>query len=301
VEFGGDGGFEGEGLLGEGVIEGEFPGVEHEARGLDFLFRRVAVDGVAEDGTGEAVFHVDADLMGASGEEAALDEGAVFVDGEAFPLGDGFFAGAVVEDGHALAVDGVAADEVLLAAFVFGWDAVDDGEVGFGDATVGEGFGEAAVGAVVLGDDDAAGGVFVEAMDDAGAGFTADAGEVVAVMEEGVDEGAVGVAGGGVDDEAGGFVDDEDVAVLIEDFDGDVLGDDFDGGGVGDGEGDEVAGANDGAGLGGFGVETAVVGFDEVLEAGAGVPGEAGVEEAVEAFSSVLGLVSGELEIGHGG
>ena len=118
------------------MVEGEFPGVEHEARGLDFLFGGMAVDGVAEDGTGEAVFHVDADLMGAAGEEAALDEGAVFVDGEAFPLGDGFFAGAVVEDGHAFAVDGVAADEVLLAAFVFGRDAVDDGEVGFGDATI---------------------------------------------------------------------------------------------------------------------------------------------------------------------
>lgn len=136
VKFGGDGGFEGEGLLGEGVVEGEFPGVEHEARGLDFLLGGMAVDGVAEDGTGEAVFHVDANLMGAAGEESALDEGAVFVDGEAFPLGDGFFAGAVVEDGHAFAVDGMATDEVLLAAFVFGWDAVDDGEVGFGDATI---------------------------------------------------------------------------------------------------------------------------------------------------------------------
>jgi hypothetical protein len=31
------------------------------------------------------------------------------------------------------------------------------------------------------------------------------------------------------------------------------------------------------------------------------VLGEAGVEEAVEALSGVLGLVSGELEIGHGG
>lgn len=127
------------------------------------------------------------------------------------------------------------------------------------------------MGAVVLGDDDAAGGVFVEPVDDAGASFTAYAGEVVAVMEEGVDEGAVGIAGGGVYDEAGGFVDDEDVAILVEDFDGDVLGDDFDGGGVGNGEGDEVAWADDGAGLGGFGVEAAVVGLDEVLEAGAGV------------------------------
>jgi hypothetical protein len=96
----------------------------------------MAVDGIAEDGAGEAVFHVNTDLVGAASEQTALDESAFGVDGEALPLGDGFFACAVVKDGHAFAIDGVAADEVLLAAFVFWGDAIDDGEVGFGDATV---------------------------------------------------------------------------------------------------------------------------------------------------------------------
>jgi hypothetical protein len=156
------------------------------------------------------------------------------------------------------------------------------------------------MGAVVLGDDDASGGVFVEAMDDARAGLATDAGEVITVVQEGVDEGAVGVAGGGVDNESRGFVDDKDVAVLIEDFDGDVLSGDFDGGGLGDGEGDLVSGADNGAGFGGFAVELSVSGFDEVLEAGTGVLREAGVEEAVEALSSILGLIGGEFVIGHG-
>ncbi len=65
--------------------------------------------------------------MGASGEQAALNEGAVFVDGEAFPLRNGFFAGTVIKDGHALAVHGMTANEVLLSAFVFLRDTVDNG------------------------------------------------------------------------------------------------------------------------------------------------------------------------------
>lgn len=155
--------------------------------------------------------------------------------------------------------------------------------------------------AVVFGDDDAARGVFVEAVDDARAGLATDAGEVVAVVEKGIDEGAVGVACGGVDDEAGGFVDDEDVAVLIKNFDGDVLSDDFDSGGIGDSEGDLIARADDGTGFGGFAVEAGVVGFDQILEAGTGMLWEAGVEETVEALARVGGLVGGELVIGHGG
>ena len=153
----------------------------------------------------------------------------------------------------------------------------------------------------MFGDDDAARGVFVESMDDARSGLATNAREVVAMMKESIDEGAVGVACGGVDDEAGGFVDDEDVAVLIKNFDGDVLGDDFDSGGVGDSEGDLIARADDGTGLGGFAVEAGVVGFDQVLEAGTGMLGEAGVEEAVEALARVGGLVGGELVVGHGG
>lgn len=90
--------------------------MEHEAGGFDFLAGRVTVDRVSEDGATETVFHVDADLVGAAGQQAAADERAVVVDAEAFPLGNGFFSGAVIEDGHAFAIHRMAADEVLLAA-----------------------------------------------------------------------------------------------------------------------------------------------------------------------------------------
>lgn len=156
------------------------------------------------------------------------------------------------------------------------------------------------MGAVVLGDDDAAGGVLVEAVNDAGAGLSADAGEVVAVMKEGVDEGAVGVTRGGVDDEAGGLVDDEDVRVLVEDVEGDVLGGDLDGDSLRDGKEDGVARLEDGAGFGGLAIKRGVAGLDEVLEAGAGVLRQAGVEEAVQALTGVLGQVGFEFVVGHG-
>lgn len=83
---------------------------------------------------------------------------------------------------------------------------------------------------VIFGGDEATGGVFVEAMNDAGAGRVGFVGELsLAVVEEGIDEGAIGVAGGGMDDHAGGFVDDDEVWVFEEDFEGDVLGEDFGG------------------------------------------------------------------------
>lgn len=95
---------------------------------------------------------------------------------------------------------------------------------------------------VVLGDDEEAGGVFVDAVDDAGAGDAADAGKGVAAMgEEGVYQRHVGVAGGGVDGEAGGFVDDEEVVVFVDDIEGDSLRFDVGGHYFGDGEGEFLA------------------------------------------------------------
>ena len=70
---------------------------------------------------------------------------------------------------------------------------------------------------VVLGHDHQAGGALVEAMDDAGAQLAADAAQVVDVVEQGVDQRAVGVAGGRMDDHARGLVDDHDVGVLVDD------------------------------------------------------------------------------------
>ena len=70
--------------------------------------------------------------------------------------------------------------------------------------------GEGVVGLIVLGDDDHAAGVAVEAMDDAGAGWAAAAAEGAEVVGERAGECAVPMAFGRVDDHAGGFVDDDD-------------------------------------------------------------------------------------------
>src|ERR1700753_1788225 len=89
--------------------------------------------------------------------------------------------------------------------------------------------------AVVFGDEDEAAGLFVEAMDDAGAEVAAYIGEFGEVEEEGVDEGAAiagvgfavckrGCACSGVDHHAGGFVNDGEVLVFVEDVKGNVFG-----------------------------------------------------------------------------
>lgn len=289
----GHGGLEVHGLVVDGVMETQLPGVQHEAGDMDDLALGVAVDGISQNGVAEAFAHVDADLVGAAGEELAADEGAVLMGGDVLPLGHGFFAGAVIEDGHALSMDGVSADHVLEAPTFFFGQAVDGGEVDFTKAALGEGFGQAAVGDVIFGDDHAAGGVFIEAVDDARAHLSADAAEVVAVMEKGIDEGAVGISCGGVDDEAGGFVEDEDVFVLKKDIERDVLSDDGDGDDLRDDEGDLVSSFQGSAGLGRASVQGHMSVFDQVLEAGAGEIWKTGGEVLIESGAGVGGVREG--------
>lgn len=94
---------------GNRVLEGELPGVEHEAGGGEFVF--FPVDGIAEDG-GSDVVEVDADLVGAAGVEVAADEGGFCreIGGEDFVIGDRGLASGRGDDRHFLAVDGMAAD-----------------------------------------------------------------------------------------------------------------------------------------------------------------------------------------------
>ena len=224
-------------LVAGGVAESQLAGVEHEAVGIGAFFTRFAVDGVTEDGCAD-VFEVNANLVGAAGVEGAFDEaGAVALLGEDFVVGDGGFAGAGVDDGHLLAIDGMAADVGEDGVGVFegglGGDGVVDFGGGFAFGKLGE---EGLHGAVGFGDDDAAGGVFVETVHDAGTFDAVDAGELVsAMMEEGVDEGAIGIASGGVDDHAVGFVENDEVLVFVEDVERDVLGDELEGNGLGNG------------------------------------------------------------------
>ncbi len=151
-----------------------------------------SVEGVADDGVAEGL-HVDADLVGAAGLDADLDEGEGTIGSsetfEDVDVGDGG-ASVGAAGGHAGAADEVAGDGEVDGDVVFGEVAVDEGEVGLGDLAAGEHLAELAVGAVVFGDEDDAAGLLVEAMDDAGAEVAADFGELVEVVEQRVDEGA---------------------------------------------------------------------------------------------------------------
>ena len=76
---------------------------------------------------------------------------------------------AVGGDRHLGAVPAVAGDRAVDRAGVVTRAAVDECNVGFEDLAVAELVGEGFVGLFVLSDDDEAGGVFVETMDDADA------------------------------------------------------------------------------------------------------------------------------------
>ena len=87
--------------------------------------------------------------------------------------------------------------------------------------------GQGLVGKVVLRRDDEAGGVPVDAVDNARPQLPVDSGEcIAAVVEQGVDQGPVRVAGGGVDHHAHRFVHHDHIAVLVHHVQRDVLGED---------------------------------------------------------------------------
>jgi predicted ABC-type ATPase len=213
AEAAGHGGIEAHLAVGFGVDEGEVAGVEGEAVGR---FVGVAVHGVAEDGVAVG-FELDADLVLAAGVELAAEVGD-------FLLGVGLHH-EVAEDGEFALADvfgdvhfagvGVFEEEIFELGFVFFGDAVDDDIVAAGDGVLEELFLEGAEGIPGAGEDEEAGGVAVEAVDEVDLVFAVLLLEVVG--EEFGDEGAffLGVGGG---EEAVGFVDDEDVGVEVDDL-----------------------------------------------------------------------------------
>ena len=214
---------------GQAGVEGLQGRAAHQV-GADFA--QAAVGGVADDRVaGER--RVDADLVGPARLQDGLDPGEV---GQVFQqahLGDGVAdarrralprQAGVLEDRHALAVVGVAGDGGVNDGVLEGQAAPEQGVV-LADRRAGlDLLAQALVGEVVLGDDDQAGRVFVQAMDDAGALDAADAGQVAAVGEQGVDQRARLGPRRGVDDQALGLVDDDEVGVLVDDVERDGFG-----------------------------------------------------------------------------
>ena len=116
------------------------------------------------------------------------------------------------------------ADVVLNAPAFLLRHTIHNGEVGLRNTALGEGLGEAAVGGVVLRHDHAAAGVLVQAVDDARPHLPADAAEVGDVVEQRVDQRAVGISLRRMNDKPGRLVQHYHVRILIQYRQGNVLG-----------------------------------------------------------------------------
>ena len=171
MKFFGDGCFVLNPFGGDRVRDAESPSVKHEAGHRKNLAGGFGVNRVAEKRVAEVVV-VDSDLVGPSGVEGAKNErGAVGCGVQEVQVGNGRFARAGIANVHALPVRRVAGDVVenrLVGLFGRG---LRDGKVKLGGGAVGELVHEAGEGRLGFGHNDAAGGVFVEPVDDAGAGF----------------------------------------------------------------------------------------------------------------------------------
>lgn len=200
------------------------PGVKHEAVHRDGLAVRLTIDGVAQKGvTEETVVHPD--LVGSPGVQSTENQrGAIWRGVKKVKVGNRGFSRTGIANRHALSVHWVARDVVEDGLVGFLRRGLSDAEVEFGALTVGKLGDEMFEGGVCFCRDDAAGGVFVEAVDDAGPPFPAFGGELArAMVEESIDQSFVFIARSGMDDHTGGLIDDDEFRVFVEDREGNVL------------------------------------------------------------------------------
>ena len=167
---------------------------------------------------------MDPDLVGTAGLQAALHMGIAGIAAQDGVMGHRPPAVFPV-NGHLLPVHRVAADGGVHGALVLFQTAHRHRLIGAGQGVVLELLGQSQVGAVVFGGDDQPRGVPVDAVDDPRPQHAVDPGQgVAAVVEQGVDQGAVRVSGGGVDHQAHRLVDHDHVSVLIDHVQGNILG-----------------------------------------------------------------------------
>ena len=143
----------------------------------------------------------------------------------------------------------MATDKIFDGAGGWVGGAVSQSEIRFGDTTCFKLLDQAGDGALGFSNDHDAGGLFIEAVDDAGAGGFADIPEVVAMVEQGINQRAFFMAWGGVDYDTGGFIDHKDVVILKEEVEWDILRGGGGGFGWRDGDGNLHAGCEAGAGF----------------------------------------------------
>ena len=84
--------------------------------------------------------------------------------------------------------------------------------------------GQFEVGTIVLRHDDDAGGVLIDTVHDTRPNLAANAGEIVAVGQERVHQGSVGISGTGMHRHSGDLVHHNQIAVLVKDREGNLFG-----------------------------------------------------------------------------
>lgn len=189
----------------------------------------------------EAIVH--ADLMSPSGMKSTKDErGAIECGVKKVNVGDGWLAGSGITDIHPLTVDGMAGDVIEDCLVGFPGGRLCDSKVEFGSRPFGKLRDEGLMCLIIFRGHNTAGRVLIESMDDAGALHSSYTGELaVAVMEEGINEGAIGISGCWMDHHAVGFVDHDDIGVFINDREWEILRDHIKGLGLWDFNRDLVA------------------------------------------------------------
>ena len=166
-------------LPGAGMYKAPPPGVE--ALSLQpFLRRGGAVSEIPQKRVADAG-HVYPDLMGAAGLQAAENVGVAPVGGQQLPVCDSRL-GILIRDGHTLAVDGVAAYGFVDGTAVLLEIAADNGLVLPAKTVICQLGRQSLMGKVVFGHDPPAGGVLINAVDDAGPALAANARETVSAM-----------------------------------------------------------------------------------------------------------------------
>lgn len=141
------------------------------------------------------VFEMNTHLVGATGVETGFDERGVMQTFQKLEAGPGI-ATAPVRDSHPFPVRGMPGDGGADFALLWTEPATEQGVVDLSNAAGTELGGEGEVGPIIFGDDHAAAGIAVKAMDNARSGDAADTAEsITAMMQEGMHERAVSVAG----------------------------------------------------------------------------------------------------------
>ena len=166
--------------------------------------------------------HMNADLMCSSGLQSALYVGIISEALKHTDMCDGLFS--VRAYSHLLPVRRVTSYGLGNSEFVLPDISQDDGSVPAHNGMLGQLAGNALMGSIIFADNNTAGGVFVDAMDDSGTHYTVYAGQAsFAMVQHSIDQGAAVMASSRMHDHVLGLIDDQNIFVFVKDIEGNIF------------------------------------------------------------------------------